>query len=409
MVQFLNRLWIRLSIAFVLALLIGTFLPTALFEIGLRTGLIAPLPTPDMPFSGGMSTEGGIGAEGVTVTFESEAEFQAWPVENGLNEAYPLQVYEIAFWEETPIPERTLLTIAGIISLILGSILGVTVSRNLSHPLSNLVTATNVIKNRELDYRAQVAGTAEMQVLGRSFNEMASSLEASELARRNMMADVAHELRTPLSVIDGNLRAMLDGVFPMTEDELGLLHEQTTHLTRLVNDVRELSLAEAKQLPLHLEPLDMALLIEETVATFSAIAHEHEVALSVASSGELVLSADKNRLRQVLHNLLANAIQHTPAGGTVLVTGSRVVEPTGDPAIALAIQDSGVGLTPESLATIFDRFQRSPDEKRADSGGSMGLGLSIVKAIVELHNGTITASSAGPNQGCTFKITLPIC
>ncbi|MCG8353812.1 MAG: ATP-binding protein [Chloroflexales bacterium] len=396
MSQPVNHLWVRLSIAFVIALLLGAVLPTILFEIGLRTGLVAPLPAnevfrPPAPL-----------VAGEPLVFDSEAAFHAWLTSTGFDEVGPPPAYEVTFFAEYIVAEHTLLTVAALLSIGIGSILGVSISRSISRPLSDLVTATRAIRKRDLRYRAALQGTSEMQALAQAFNAMACSLERSETVRRNMMADVAHELRTPLSVLDGNLRAMLDGVFPITPDELGLLHEQTRHLTRLVNDLRELALAEAKQLALQFEEVAMDELIHETVAIFAPLAQEQRIELRTELSSPLALRADRNRLRQVLHNLLANAIRHTPAAGRVVVVG----RPRGA-SIELAVHDSGAGLDREQLAAIFDRFQRGADGQRRDSGGGMGLGLAIVKAIVELHDGAISATSAGLGQGAVFTIQLP--
>jgi signal transduction histidine kinase len=291
-----------------------------------------------------------------------------------------------------------------VIGLLLGILLSILLSRGVTRPVTQLAQAAQAIGRRELGYRVAAAGSQELQDLAGSFNRMAEQLEQAEANRRNLMADVAHELRTPLSVLDGNLRAILDGVHELDESEIALLYEQTHHLTRLVDDLRELSLAEANQLSLNRQPVDLALLVGETAAYFDLLAREQEISLSTSLVEPLVHpNLDKHRLRQVLHNLLSNAFRFTPRGGSVQISAKPVED---DRAVEITVSDSGAGISPEELPHIFDRFYRTGESASPDRTGS-GLGLAIVKAIVTAHGGSISAHSEGKGQGSTFTIRLP--
>lgn len=292
-----------------------------------------------------------------------------------------------------------------LVGLILGITLSFVMSRSVTQPISQLANAAKAIGRRELGYRVQSRGSQELQDLAQAFNRMAEDLEHAETSRRNLMADVAHELRTPLAVLDGNLRAILDGVHALNEDEIALLYEQTQHLNRLVADLREISLAEADQLSLNCNEVDLARLIKETVAHFDLLAQEERIQLSVELDEPLVHpSLDENRIRQALHNLLSNAFRYTPRGGVVDIAAKRVSE---NNAMEITVRDSGEGIIPEELPYIFDRFYRAKDASIRDQGGT-GLGLAIVKAMVEAQGGSVSAKSAGRNQGSAFSISFPM-
>ena len=291
-----------------------------------------------------------------------------------------------------------------LIGLLTGLALSVIMSRSITRPVSQLAEAAQAIGQRNLGYRVHARGSQELVDLAQSFNRMAEDLERLETTRRNLMADVAHELRTPLSVLKGNLRALLDGVRPMGEDEVALLYEQTNHLNRLVDDLRELSLAEAHQLTLNLQPTDLGELVRETAAHFELVAREQGIELSSESGEDLAHpSLDPQRVRQVLHNLLSNAIQHTPSGGAVRLVVQRVEQ---GGAFEIAVTDSGAGISSADLPHIFDRFYRTAEARDHDCGGT-GLGLAIAKAIVGALGGDIHAESRGVAQGSTFVVRFP--
>jgi signal transduction histidine kinase len=288
--------------------------------------------------------------------------------------------------------------------LLIGIFLSVLMSCSVTRPISQLAEATQAIGRHDLGYRVETKGSQELQELAQSFNRMAEELEHAELTRRNLMADVAHELRTPLAVLDGNLRAMLDGVHALNEEEIALLYEQTRHLNRLVDDLRELSLAEANQLSLNRQEVNLAGLVRETVAHFDLVTQEQGIQLTTDLDDPLFHpSLDENRIRQVLHNLLSNAFRYTSQGGKVVVRAKRSAD---QKALEISIADSGAGIPPEELMHIFDRFYRTEETVSRDRGGT-GLGLAIVKAIVEAHGGSVNAQSGGRDQGSTFTIRFP--
>jgi two-component system OmpR family sensor kinase/two-component system sensor histidine kinase BaeS len=214
-------------------------------------------------------------------------------------------------------------------------------------------------------------------------------------------------LRTPLSVLQGNLRAILDDVYVLDKSEIARLYDQTRLLSRLVKDLRELALAEAGQLQLNLQSTDLIKLVEDTAATFEPIAEAEGVTLSVQMPGDLPpVQADAVRIGQVLHNLLDNALRHTPAGGSIALGAGRESDQTSQ--AWLEVRDTGEGIAPEDLPHVFDRFYRA-DPTRSRATGGAGLGLAIVRAIVEAHGGQVSAASDGvPGHGSTITMTLPI-
>lgn len=299
-------------------------------------------------------------------------------------------------------PARFAIGALPVVSLGLGLLLSVWMSRSVTRPVAQLAEAARRIGRRDLACRVPEMGSLELQDLARSFNRMAGELAEAEAARRSLMADVAHELRTPLTVLEGNLRALLDGVRPLDEAEIALLAEQTLHLNRLVDDLRDLSLAESERLALDRGPVDLGLLLAETAAHFAPLAEEQGVILSVACEGGLVHPLlDDHRLRQVLHNLLANALRHTPRGGEVRLAAGR----DGETRLALSVTDTGEGISPDDLPHVFDRFYRAA--RGCDRGGS-GLGLAIVRALVDAQGGIIAAASPGPGRGSMFCIRFPL-
>ncbi|MEM7029893.1 MAG: ATP-binding protein [Chloroflexota bacterium] len=288
------------------------------------------------------------------------------------------------------------------IATLLGVISGVLFSRIISAPISKLAAAAQQIGDGQLDTRLQLDGSREVRELAEVFNQMVSDLQQAEIQRNNLMADVAHELRTPLTALEANLHAALDHVYELDEAELAHLYGQTRHLIRLINDLRELALAEANQLPLQMKPVVIDTLIHEAVAIFELTADDKAVQLETSCPVTLPQAmVDEARIRQVLHNLLANAIRHTPSGGVVTIVARATEED-----VQIAISDTGEGIDPQQLPHIFDRFYRADKARSRDRGGS-GLGLAIVKAIVEGHTGSVQAHSAGFNQGSTFTISLP--
>ncbi len=283
-------------------------------------------------------------------------------------------------------------------------LLAILLSRGLSGPLRSLAAAAGQLAAGQRGLRVREAGSGEVALLGRAFNSMAESLEKQEALRRQLVADIAHELRTPLAVIRGNLEALLDGIYRPSPETIAPIHEETLLLTRLVEELRDLALAEAGQLPLHIAETNLVELVRGVLSGFAAQANERSITLELvlpkAEPG--LVAVDAGRIRQVLSNLLANALRYTPQRGRVQVS---VAQPS--PAwVQVRVADNGPGIDPEDLPHVFDRFYRG-DRARSRDGGGAGLGLAIARQWVEAHGGTIAAESA-PGQGATFSFTLPV-
>jgi signal transduction histidine kinase len=286
-------------------------------------------------------------------------------------------------------------------SVVVGTAGGIVIGRVTSAPITRIAKAAHRLGQGELEVRVPPGGSQEIRELAETFNKMASALQQAEERRTNLMADVSHELRTPLTVLEGSLRAVLDRVVPLDEAEIANLYNQTRHLTRLVNDLRELSLAESGQLPLEKFPTNLNILVAETLQALEPLAVEKDVTLADEVLPLSEVSVDPLRIRQVLFNLLSNALRHTPEGGKITVNSE-----TGSGVVTLSVQDNGEGLEPEQLTAVFDRFYRADKSRSRETGGT-GLGLAIVKAIVESHGGQVEAHSAGKDKGSTFRIILP--
>ncbi|MBI1802294.1 MAG: HAMP domain-containing protein [Chloroflexi bacterium] len=286
---------------------------------------------------------------------------------------------------------------AGLVALLLGAFL----FQQITAPLRLLIGAAQQIARGDLRVRVPVRDGDELGQVSQAFNRMAESLAQSQTARRNLIADIAHELRTPLSVMRANLEAMLDGVLPLDAEQAAAVHAQTLLLARLVDDLRLLTLAEAGQLKLERAPADLAALARDVLGRFEPAAREKNVTLTLDVPGALPpLEVDADRITQVLQNLVANALHYTPADGTVTV-GARA----GPQGVEVSVGDSGGGIAPADLPHIFDRFYRADRSRTRASGGS-GLGLAIVKQLVEAHGGRVRVESE-PGKGARLTFTLP--
>ncbi len=267
----------------------------------------------------------------------------------------------------------------------------------LALPLGDLVDAARRVEAGDLDLHVRPRGARELRALARAFNAMLDRLRQNEVQRRQLLADVTHELRTPVAVLQGNLEAMVDGVYSADAAHLGPLLEETRLLSRLIDDLRTLSLAESGVLELHREPTDLGVLLGEVIAAFRAQAETGGVVLRGDIPDDVPLAEiDPLRLREVLINLTTNALRHTPPGGEVRIA---VAAPPGS--LRFMVTDTGTGIAPEDLPHIFERFY-----KTADSTGS-GLGLAIARNLVLAHGGEIEAESAA-GRGTTIRFTLPM-
>ncbi len=284
----------------------------------------------------------------------------------------------------------------GAVALAIALLLGVFLAAELCAPLEHLIHATERIAQGDLAHRVAVRTRDELGKLAQAFNRMAEALQRSEAARRQFLADVAHELRTPLSVIRGNLEALLDGAFPLTPESLAPVYEETLHLGELVEDLRTLTLAETGHLPLEREDVELGELVAEVAEAVRPVAAEENVQIKVEREPGLWVSADPRRIRQVLGNLLSNALRFSPPGSTVTISALRQGQE-----IWVSVQDQGPGIPPEDLPHIFERFYKA--DKSRSEGGS-GLGLAIAKEIVQAHGGRIWAENRG---GARFTFALP--
>ena len=281
--------------------------------------------------------------------------------------------------------------------------LSLLLARRIGKPLE-LVTAAAVRMGKgDLDQRVPEDGGAEAAALARSFNTMAANLATSQRLRQQLVADVAHELRSPLANIRGYLEAIEDGVVPADEGTLRILTEEAAQLNHLIDDLQELAQAEAGVLRLDRGPVAPAELVERAVEAARPRAAEHGITLTASAPTDLPpVDVDAQRIMQVLQNLLNNALTHTPAHGRVTVSARQADDAT----VAFAVADTGAGISAEDLPYIFERFYRT-DQSRARATGGSGLGLTIARRFVEAHGGTITATSR-LGEGSTFTVTLPV-
>lgn len=278
-----------------------------------------------------------------------------------------------------------------------GLVFTVRAFRRLTASVSAFLDAVGRVADGDYTARVPERGPRDLRALAAAFNRMAGRLEATEAQRRSLLADVTHELRAPLTVMQGNLEGVLDGVYPADPEHLAPILDSTRVLSRLIDDLRTLSEAETGTLALHREPTDLGVLAGETVAAFRARADQAGVQLVLAVADDLpLLAVDPVRLREVLDNLVANALRYTPAGGSVTLTG----RPGPDGGVTLTVADTGLGIAPEALPHIFDRFFKAPD-----SHGT-GLGLAIARNLVAAHGGTLTAEST-IDVGTTMTVELP--
>ncbi|WP_344867339.1 HAMP domain-containing sensor histidine kinase [Amycolatopsis ultiminotia] len=292
------------------------------------------------------------------------------------------------------------LAVVAAVILVLTVIVTGLASLRLIRPLRALTGAAQRIGAGETGARVRVKGKDEIARLARAFNDMAVARERLESARKAMVGDVAHELRTPLATIRGWLEAVQDGLSTMDGELVASLLEEAVHLQHIVDDLQDLALADAGALRVHPEPIDANALLAQLAAAHAARAETAGLRLSVPPVPDPAITADPVRLRQALDNLVSNAVRHTAAGGSVTVTGSR------DRAdVVFEVTDTGIGIDPGDLPHVFDRFWRADPSRSRSSGGS-GLGLAIVRNLAEAHGGTVRADSA-PGRGTTFTLRFP--
>jgi len=286
--------------------------------------------------------------------------------------------------------------------LIFGA--GMRTYRRYAAPLADVMAAADAVADGDLSVRVSEQAGGEIGGLARSFNHMTEELERNDQQRRNMSADVAHELRTPLHIIQGNLEGVLDKVYEPTDEHIAATLDEARSLGRLVEDLQTISLVEAGQLPMQQETVDVGELLTDISTSFGPAAEIAEINLQVAHPNRapsLFVYADPGRLDQIVTNLVANALRHTPAGGQILL--DAILE---EDLVQITVADNGDGISEEDLPRVFDRFWRGDRSRsRHDSVGG-GLGLAIVRQLVEAHGGHVAVESE-VSQGTTFTVTLP--
>lgn len=293
------------------------------------------------------------------------------------------------------------LVLAGLLAGVVGVALVLLLSRRMLGSIGSLTTAARRLGSGDLSSRVPVRGNDEVAELGRAFNNMADALESSESQRRSMVSDVAHELRTPLSNIQGHIEAMQDGLLQPDAATLDTVHQQTLYLNRLISDLSLLAQTEARELQLQLEPESITDITSRVADSFQPRAEAQSVRLDTElSAGLPLLNLDRLRIEQVISNLIDNAIRHTPPGGTVTVIASRH-----DDGARVIVADTGAGIPADALSHVFDRLYRvDPSRDRATGGG--GLGLTIARQLVEAHGGTVWVESE-EGVGSRFGFDLP--
>jgi signal transduction histidine kinase len=287
--------------------------------------------------------------------------------------------------------------IAGVISLVIARWL----ARGMTQPLRDMAAAARAMETGDYTRRVRTRSRDEVGRLAVAFNRMSAELEVLEQSRRDLVANVSHELKTPITAIRAHLENLADGVEEPNRETLQVMLGQTERLGRLVDQLLDLSKLESGEVPLHLEPVALASLVERVYSEIAVGRAVTDVDLHTDVPAGLLVEADEERIHQVLFNLVDNAVRFTPPGGSVTV--SAVPE---DERVAIVVQDTGVGIAPEHLPRLFERFYRADAARSRDDGGGTGIGLAIAREIVEGHGGVVTAESE-PGDGATFTFDLP--
>ena len=287
-------------------------------------------------------------------------------------------------------------------SVIAALLVSFFISRRIVAPVRTLTNASQHIAEGHYAERVQVNGSDEIAQLAVRFNKMTTQLEQVESMRRQLIGDVTHELRTPLTSIKGYMEGLIDGVLPSTPETFDQIHHEADRLSRLVDDLQELSRVEAKAYPLDFRSLTVPNLVQTTIKRLSPQATAKRIRLRSSLPADLPhILADEDRITQVLVNLVANAIQYTPEDGEVTISAARH-----ENEIYISVKDTGIGIPPEYLANLFTRFYRVDKSRSRNAGGGSGIGLTIAKHLVEAHGGRIWVESTGEGQGSTFSFSL---
>jgi signal transduction histidine kinase len=292
------------------------------------------------------------------------------------------------------------LVYASLGAVLIAVFLGLVLARSITRPVKELTAASHAMAGGQFDQKVAVRSRDELGELTQTFNTMSADLENARRLRQQMTADIAHDLRTPLSVITGYLEGMKDGVLKPTNTRLEAMYNEAVYLRRLVEDLRTLSLADAGELSLNCQPSQPEEIIERLATTFQFEVEQKGIRLKHSIEAALpTVCVDLERMQQALGNLVSNALRYTPAGGEITLSAGKKAD-----VVQFEVKDTGIGISSEVLEHIFDRFYRGDDSR--EEGGS-GLGLAIAKSIVEAQGGKIHAFSAGPGSGSQFTITFP--
>jgi histidine kinase len=289
-------------------------------------------------------------------------------------------------------------------SVLIAMVVSWILSRRIVAPIRTLIEASKHITEGHYDERVHASGADEIAQLAAHFNKMTAQLEQVETMRLQLIGDVSHELRTPLTSIKGYMEGLVDEVIPSTPETFDQIHREADRLSRLVDDLQELSRVEAKAYSLDVHPVVVANLIQTTIKRLSPQAAAKRIRFHANLAEGLPLgSADEDRITQVLVNLTANAVQYTPEGGDVTISAVRQ-----DEEILITVKDSGIGIPPEHIKNLFTRFYRVDKSRSRNAGGGSGIGLTIARHLVEAHGGRIWVESNGEGQGSTFGFSLKV-
>ena len=390
----MNRIWVRLSLAFLSVTLVTVIIVAVLagwsagdqfhrYVLERDQALGTPIPGSHPPAQNDAQAPPGFNPSNRPFFMNGNGRFPPGPPPTTPEERFLSRLY-------------VTLIIAVLVAGGVGTVLGLGISRTIVAPLASLSSAARDFADHKWERRVPIKGTNEVADVARAFNSMADALQHAEMLRRNLMADIAHELRTPLTVMQGNLRALLDGVYPLEMREVATLYDETRLLSRLVADLRELALVESGQLPLNLQTVELKSTLSSSIEQFALAAEAQDTHIEIAETPIPTVRADPDRLVQVMHNLLGNALRYTP-GGRITVATEQLAN-----LVRIRITDTGTGIAAEDLPHLFDRFYRGDDSR---AGSNTGLGLAIAKAWVEAMGGSIGVESNAGN-GSSFWFTL---
>ncbi|WP_088051929.1 sensor histidine kinase [Virgibacillus dakarensis] len=316
--------------------------------------------------------------------------------------AYPVKSASVSRLEQQFVQSVNVTILFGfLVAVLLSLVIGLFLSKKITKPLTQLVAGIERVSKGKTNFRLSIDSKDEFSQLGDSFNKMTETLERTEHIRKSLVADVAHELRTPLAIIQAKLESIQAGALEATEEVILHVSDEVYRLSRLVNDLQQLSLAESNTLPLHKKRTEINGFVQAILSQFQWFADEKDIRLQFSEgSADIFIEIDRDRMTQVVVNLLGNALRYTPDNGIVMVDVKAE-----DKSVVISFKDTGPGIDEQKLPFIFERFYRLDESRKRDEGGA-GLGLSIAKGFVEVHGGTINVTSI-KGEGTRFEVSLP--